>query len=160
MGGKINPNCGEETYMGEIRHSVDAKGRVTIPSGFREALGEDFILTKGLDRCLWLQSRAEWQATEDYIRSLDHNIPEARMYARFVLGGTCHVEPDKQGRILIPPNLREYAGLTKDVVFNAGVDYVEIWDSENFDGGAGSDFDIADVTARLNEIAPMKRGES
>ena len=157
MSGNANPDCGKELYTGEICHSVDAKGRVTIPNSFRSALGEDFILTKGLDHCLWLQSREEWQKVEDYIRSLDHNVREARMYARFMLGGACRAELDKQGRMLIPQSLRDYAGLNKEVIFNAGMDYVEIWDKDRF-YGEGNDFDIDDVTERLNEIAPRKQG--
>jgi len=100
-------------FYGEYQHSVDAKGRVIIPSKFREGLGEKFILTKGLDNCLFAYSLEEWSNLEAKLRSLPFTDKDVRAFVRFFFAGAAEVEVDKQGRILIPQNLREYAGLEK-----------------------------------------------
>lgn len=116
--------------MGEYQHNMDAKGRVTIPSKYREELGETFYVSKGLDGCLTLYSEARWQERVERINA----CPEAQVknIRRFVFATTEQVTPDKQGRILISPVLRAHAGLTKDVtVIGAGLT-AEIWDTERW----------------------------
>jgi len=93
-------------FYGEYQHSVDAKGRVIIPSKFREGLGEKFILTKGLDNCLFAYSLEEWSNLEAKLRSLPFTDKDVRAFVRFFFAGAAEVEVDKQGRILIPQNLR------------------------------------------------------
>ncbi len=103
-------------FMGEYNHTIDAKGRLIIPSKFREILGDVFVVTKGLDGCLFVYDNEEWKRFEEKLRSLPITNKEARQFVRFFLAGATEAEVDKQGRILIPNVLREFAELTKDVV--------------------------------------------
>ena len=102
-------------FMGEYNHTIDAKGRLIIPSKFRELLGEEFVLTKGLDGCLSIYPMDEWEAFEMKLRALPLTNKNARTFSRFFVAGATTCELDKQGRILVPQTLREFAGLEKDV---------------------------------------------
>ena len=115
---------------GEYPHSIDAKGRLFMPVKRREDLGERFIVTKGLDTCLFVYSSNDWQVLEDKIRSLP--LSKSRDLQRFFFSSAAECEPDGQGRILIPQNLREYAGLKKDVTVIGVSGRSEIWDSEKW----------------------------
>lgn len=115
---------------GEYHHALDAKGRVNFPVKIREALGERFFLTRGLDGCLFVYSAEGWTALEDKLRALP--ISKSRDIQRFFLASVSEVEPDKQGRILIPQNLRDYAGLDKDIIIIGVSDRAEIWNSESW----------------------------
>ncbi|NLP14019.1 MAG: division/cell wall cluster transcriptional repressor MraZ [Clostridium sp.] len=124
-------------FYGEYQHSVDTKGRVIIPSKFRDGLGEKFILTKGLDNCLFAYSSEEWTNLETKLRSLPFTDKDVRAFVRFFFAGATECELDKQGRILIPQNLREYASLEKDVYIIGVSTRVEVWDKgkwENYSG--------------------------
>ncbi|HEX3026504.1 MAG TPA: division/cell wall cluster transcriptional repressor MraZ [Clostridia bacterium] len=112
--------------IGEYQHNIDAKGRVFIPAKLRDDLGETFIVTKGLDNCLFVYSMQEWRNLESKIRELP--MSKARNLQRFFFSGAAEVEVDKQGRILLPLNLREYAGLGKDVMIVGSSIRAEIWD--------------------------------
>ena len=114
--------------MGEYQHNMDAKGRVTIPARFREDLGDRFYVTKGLDHCLFVLSADRWQNLVERMSSLP--ISQARDIQRFFFSGATEVEPDKQGRILIPQSLRDYAGLQKDLVIIGASNRAEIWDQD------------------------------
>lgn len=116
--------------IGEYQHSLDAKGRVNFPSRLREDLGTRFYITKGLDNCLFVYSAEEWKVLESKIRELP--MSKARTLQRFLFAGAVEVEPDKQGRVLIPANLREHAGLSKDVMIIGVSNRAEIWDSERY----------------------------
>lgn len=105
-------------FMGEYNHTIDAKGRLIIPSKFRELLGEEFVLTKGLDGCLSIYPMDEWNAFEEKLRALPLTNKNARTFTRFFVAGATNCELDKQGRILVPQTLREFAGLEKDVVLD------------------------------------------
>ena len=96
-------------FMGEYNHSVDAKGRLIVPSKFREQLGNEFVVTKGLDGCLFVYSHEEWQRIEESLREKPLTSKDARKFMRFFFAGAANCEVDKQGRILLPANLREYA---------------------------------------------------
>ena len=113
--------------IGEYQHNIDAKGRVIVPVKFREDLGERFYVTKGLDGCLFVLSAAEWKRLQDKIQAMP--ISKSRGLQRFFFSGAAEVETDKQGRILLPQQLREHAGLTKDVTFIGTSSRAEIWDS-------------------------------
>ena len=140
-----------EGMCGEVCHSIDEKGRITIPNQYRDMLGEGFVVTRGLDHCLWMMTREEWEAVEAEIKGLDHNIREVRIYARFILGGACDGELDKQGRMMIPQSLREYAELEKEALFSRGPDYVEIWSRSRY-GGWMNDDEISMSAARISEL--------
>src|SRR5699024_6841163 len=112
---------------GEYQHNIDPKGRVIVPSKFREDLGERFYVTKGLDGCLFVLSPTEWDKLQEKIMAMP--ISKARSLQRFFFSGAAEMEPDKQGRILLPQHLREYAGLTKDVAFVGASRRAELWDA-------------------------------
>lgn len=120
-------------FMSEYNHTVDAKGRLIIPSKFREILGEEFVISKGMDGCLFVYANEDWKAFEQKLTSLPLINKEARQFARFFLAGAAQVEVDKQGRILLPANLREFAGLDKDVVLVGVGSRIEIWSKEKWD---------------------------
>lgn len=117
--------------IGEYQHNLDPKGRVFIPAHFREELGEHFIVTKGLDNCLFVYSTKEWSLLEEKIRALP--LSKARNLQRFFFAGAADLAADKQGRVLIPQNLREYASLVKDVMIIGASNRVEIWDKRRWD---------------------------
>ena len=116
--------------IGEYQHTIDAKGRVAVPTKFREDLGLCFYVTKGLDGCLFVLSQSEWTSLENKIGSMP--ISKARGLQRFFFSGAAQVQPDKQGRILLPQPLREYAFLSKDVTFIGTGNRAEIWSTENW----------------------------
>lgn len=122
--------------IGEHQHNLDAKGRVFVPARFREELGEHFIITKGLDSCLFVYSLEEWKSLEEKIRLLP--LSKARNLQRFFFAGACDVEADKQGRALIPANLRQYASLTKDVMIIGASSRAEIWDMQKWNDMCGT----------------------
>lgn len=111
---------------------VDSKGRIILPSKFREELGERFILTKGLDNCLFGYSLKEWGVLEEKLKKLPLTSKEARTFLRFFFAGACECEVDKQGRVLIPQNLREYAGIQKEVFIIGVMTRIEIWSENNW----------------------------
>jgi len=120
-------------FMGEYSHTIDVKGRLIIPARFREGLGDRFVVTKGLDNCLFVYPQDEWGALEQKLKSLPFTRADARAFVRFFFSGASECEVDKQGRILIPANLREYAQLSKDVVVLGVSSRVEIWSKEQWD---------------------------
>lgn len=118
--------------LGEYNHTLDDKGRVSIPAKFRDDLGSTFIVTKGLDNCLFVYSKKEWETFEEKLKTLPLTNPNARNFIRFFFAGATECELDKQGRINIPQNLREYALLKKDVYIVGVSTRVEIWDKEKW----------------------------
>lgn len=120
-------------FMGEYNHSIDSKGRLIIPSKLREDLGESFVITKGLDGCLFIYTEKEWENIENKFREMPLTTKDARKFSRFFFAGAAKMETDKQGRILIPNSLREFALLKKDVVLVGVLDRVEIWDKDNWE---------------------------
>lgn len=113
--------------IGEYYHTLDKKGRVIVPSRFREKLGENFLVTRGLDSCLFLYPRPEWENLENKMKSLPFTKAETRAFLRMFFSGASEVEVDKQGRILVPSLLREHAHLNKEVVFIGVSNRAEIW---------------------------------
>lgn len=111
--------------------SIDAKGRVNFPAKLREELGERFIITRGLDNCLFVYSVDEW----DQLAAKLHELPISKSAPlnRFFFAGAAEAEPDKQGRVLLPAHLREYAGLDRDVTIAGVSNRAEIWDSERWE---------------------------
>ena len=134
-------------FMSQYNHTIDAKGRVIIPAKFREKLGDSFIITKGLDGCLYGYADAEWKAFEEKLSTLPITNKDARQFTRFFLAGAAECELDKQGRILIPSVLREFAGLDRDVVLVGSASKIEIWSKERFDSSN------AEYEDNMDEIA-------
>ncbi|MEG0770517.1 MAG: division/cell wall cluster transcriptional repressor MraZ [Clostridia bacterium] len=135
--------------IGQYQHSIDIKGRLIVPAKFREDLGDTFIVTKGLDNCLFIFHFDEWKALEAKIRELPFS--KARDLQRFFFSGAIEVELDKQGRILLPQVLRDYASLTKDITVIGAQNRAEIWNSDmwNSQNEALSNDRIAEVMEQL-----------
>ena len=121
-------------FMGEYNHTIDAKGRLIIPAKFREQLGDEFVVTKGMDGCLFVFDNSEWQVFAEKLRSLPMIDKEVRQFTRFFLAGAASVEVDKQGRILLPSVLRDFAGITKDTVLIGVGSRIEIWSKDRWEG--------------------------
>ena len=138
-------------FMGEYNHSVDAKGRMIVPSKFREQLGNEFVVTKGLDGCLFAYSHEEWQRIEDSLREKPLTSKDARKFMRFFFAGAANCELDKQGRILLPANLREYAGIDKEVVSVGVFSRVEIWSKDKWEN-MNSDADMDEITSAMEGL--------
>jgi MraZ protein len=134
-------------FYGEYQHTVDPKGRAIIPSKFREGLGEKFIITKGLDNCLFAYSSDEWSNLEAKLKTLPFTDKDVRAFVRFFFAGAAECEVDKQGRILIPQNLRDYAALEKDIYVIGVSTRVEIWDKSKWESYSGDDNIGADKIA-------------
>ncbi|MBF0715035.1 division/cell wall cluster transcriptional repressor MraZ [Gemelliphila palaticanis] len=117
-------------FIGQYNNKMDSKGRVSMPVKFRDELGNKFIITRGLDSCLFGYSLQEWQKIESKIKSLPITKKNARAFQRFFFSGATEVEIDKQGRINIPKSLIEHAKLDKECVVNGVSNRIEIWDKE------------------------------
>ena len=115
--------------LGEYEHSIDPKGRLAMPAKLREGLGAKFVITKGLDGCLFVYDMEQWQKLEQKLASLPMTRKNARDFTRFLFGGACEGECDKQGRVLLPANLRQHAHLDKDAVIVGVGNHAEIWDA-------------------------------
>ena len=140
-------------FMGEYGHTIDAKGRIIVPVKFRESLGDNFIITKGLDNCLFVYTNEEWQRFEEKLNTLPLTNKNARTYTRFFLAGAADVELDKQGRILIPSVLREFASLQKDVVFVGVGSRIEIWSKESWnDSISNYDDNMEEVAENMDSL--------
>ena len=140
-----------QLFMGEYNHTMDAKGRLIVPAKFREAGGDKFIVTKGLDSCLFVFTEEKWESVVASIGHMSLTNKDARSFSRFLIGGAGECEVDKQGRILIPNNLRSYARLEKDVVLVGVGSRVEIWNREAWE--SASEYDgIEELAEGLEEL--------
>ena len=119
-------------FTGEFQHTLDAKGRVIMPSRLREGLGESFVITRGLDHCLFVYPSAEWELLEKKLSKQPFYKKDARAFNRFFFSGATKVEADKQGRVLIPQYLREYARIEKEAMIIGVADRVEIWNEASW----------------------------
>ena len=120
-------------FMGEYQHGLDTKGRLIIPAKFREELGEGAVITRGLDNCLFLFPKEEWAILEGKLKTLPLTKGDARQFVRFLFSGATECEMDKQGRIILPPNLREFALIQKDAVVIGVSSRIEIWSKERWE---------------------------
>ncbi|NLU10570.1 MAG: division/cell wall cluster transcriptional repressor MraZ [Tepidanaerobacter acetatoxydans] len=138
-------------FMGQFQHSLDQKGRLIIPSKFREMLGQSFVLTKGLDSCLFVYPNSEWTVLEQKLKALPFTQKDARAFIRFFFAGAVEAEMDKQGRILIPMQLREHAHIDKDVVVLGVSNRVEIWSQEQWESyNAKAALSYEDIAEKLD----------
>ena len=125
-------------FIGEFRHTLDDKGRLAIPAKFRVALKSDAVVTRGLDQTLCVYPKETWEKLANKIAALPMGQADTRAFARLVLAGASEVEIDSSGRISIPEYLRQYAGISKDVVIAGLYDRLEIWDAAMWDAYARS----------------------
>ena len=123
-------------FLGEFEATLDAKGRFLLPAGFKKQLpdteGNRFVINRGFEKCLALYSIKDWEPLFAKINGLNEFDPKQREFRRAFLNGATYVEPDSAGRILVPPNLKGYAELQKDIVITAAGDKMEIWDSNKY----------------------------
>ncbi len=138
-------------FMGEYNHSIDAKGRLIVPSKLRELLGDDFVITKGLDGCLFAYDNCGFHVFEEKLKSLPLTNKDARQFVRFFLAGAASVEIDKQGRILVPSILREFAEITKDAVLVGVGSRIEIWSKERWLSATTFD-DMETIAEHMEEL--------
>ena len=139
-------------FYGEYEHTLDRKGRLIVPSKFREVAQahyvEKFFVTRGLDKCLFFFTEEEWKIQEAKFKSLSFTKPEARKFNRLYFSGACELTVDKQGRVLIPKYLKEFAGIKHDIVIIGVSNRIEIWAKEKwrefYEGSKDSFEDIAD----------------
>jgi len=120
-------------FIGEYAHSVDDKGRLAVPAKFRSRLSEGAVVTRGIDDCLFLYPRDEWQKLADKLVNLPIGQANSRSFSRLMLAGAMDVKLDSQGRALLPDYLRKFAGLKKQVVITGLYNRLEIWDAETWD---------------------------
>lgn len=119
-------------FIGEYNHTLDDKGRITIPSKFRDGLGDEFVITKGLDSCLFVYPKDEWKIFEDKLKTLPLTSKDARAFVRFFFAGASQCNLDKQNRVLLPQNLRIHSELQKEAVIIGVSTRIEIWSKEKW----------------------------
>ncbi len=123
-------------FLGEFEATVDAKGRFLLPAGFKKQLaegdGEKFVINRGFEKCLSLYPLSSWKPIAEKVNALNDFDPKVRQFKRYFLNGATMVEPDSAGRLLLPPTLKEYAALQKDIVLVPAGNKMEIWDSAKY----------------------------
>lgn len=144
-------------FYGEYQHSIDRKGRLILPAKFREVAKNNFIekffVTRGLDKCLFMFSEEEWRAQENKFKAISFTKQQARIFNRLYFSGAAEVVADKQGRILLPQYIKDFAGIKRDVLIVGVSNRIEIWAKdrwEEFYGSAHSSFE--DIAEKLMDI--------
>ena len=137
-------------FKGEYSHSIDPKGRLIIPAKFRELLGDQFVVTRGFDGCLFVFAEEGWERFEEKLQALPMDKPEARQLSRFFLAGAIDADVDKQGRILLPANLLQHAKIEKEAVIAGVGNRVEIWSKSEWESASTFD-DINGIAAKMSE---------
>ena len=140
-------------FIGEYQHSLDQKGRLAVPVKFRAALKKGAVVTKGLDNCLFLYPKSEWQKLAKKLVNLPINRANTRAFSRLMLAGAMEVEFDKQGRIMLPDYLRKYAGLSKKSIIAGLYNRLEIWNEAAWEKYKNStEKDSGDIAEALGEL--------
>jgi MraZ protein len=137
--------------MSKYNHTIDPKGRLSIPSKYREILGDEFVVSKGMDGCLFVYANETWKEFEAKLAALPLVNRQARQLARFFLSGAQYVTVDKQGRILVPQDLRDFAGLEKDVVLSGMGSRIEVWSLEKWNE-VNSQVDIDEISEGMGDM--------
>ena len=143
-------------FIGEYEHTLDEKKRVSLPKQFRADLGKMMVVTRGLDNCLFVYPKKNWQKIAAKLEKLSFAQADTRGFNRFILSGAAEVECDAAGRILIPDHQKEFAGLSKSIVFAGVSDRVEVWDSEKWKQYKARIMQQADaMSEKLGEIGAL-----
>ena len=138
--------------IGEHWHTIDVKNRIMIPSKLRNELGTSFMITRGLDHCIYAYPMREWEKFEEKLASLPDTRSDARVFKRFFLSGATQVDMDKQGRVLIPANLVGYGKLISDVVTIGMQDKLEIWSKETWNQYQDQEINMDEVAERMADL--------
>ena len=136
-------------FAGRFNHTLDAKGRIIIPSKLREALGDSFVVSAGLDGCLYLYSEEGWEAFSEELFEKVPQTQEGRKLIRYFTANSAPCESDKQGRSLLPAELRSLAGITRDVVLVGALNKIEVWDKDRYEAAS----DISSVEEMAEKMA-------
>lgn len=140
-------------FIGEYQHSIDAKGRMAVPAKFRGKLKSGAVVTRGLDNCLFLYPKDEWEKLAEKLSQLPISQANTRAFARLMLAGAMDVKIDSLGRILIPEYLRQYAGMTKKAVVAGLFNRLEIWDEKQWDVyKKGTEKNSGEIAEKLGEL--------
>lgn len=139
-------------FKGEYYHAIDTKNRMIVPSKFRDDLNGKFVLTKGLDGCLYGYPMEEWEILSDKLKTLPLTNRNARAFVRFFFSGAHEIEIDKQGRALIPQNLIEYAHIEKEIVSIGVLTRIEIWSREDWNDYNDSNIDFDEIAEKMQEL--------
>ncbi|MBC7764859.1 MAG: division/cell wall cluster transcriptional repressor MraZ [Hyphomonadaceae bacterium] len=139
-------------FMGEYSHTIDAKGRMSVPSKMREALGEKYVVSKGLDGCLYIFSETEWEKFAEKLSTLPWTLKDSRTFKRYFFSGATECEADKQGRISLPNVLRDHAGLQKEVVVIGVDDRAEIWSRDNWEAYNNGTIQMDEISEKMAEL--------
>ncbi|MFL0246745.1 division/cell wall cluster transcriptional repressor MraZ [Candidatus Clostridium stratigraminis] len=139
-------------FIGEYQHAIDNKNRMIIPSKFRDEIGGTFVLTKGLDGCLYAYTMDEWKLLEEKLKKLPLTSKDARAFVRFFFSGANEIDVDKQGRALIPQNLSEYASINKDIVSIGVSTRIEIWSKEKWEEYNNQNIDYDAIAEKMSEL--------
>lgn len=144
---------GDTMFMGEFHHSIDEKGRIIIPSKFREQLGLNFVITKGLDGCLFIYPKTRWETLVSKLETLPFTKKDARTFMRFFLSGASECEFDKQGRINIASPLIKYAELDKECIVVGVGERLELWSLDKFERFfENNEEHLSDIAESLFEV--------
>lgn len=130
-------------FMGSYSHNIDSKGRVIIPAKMREQLGEQFVITRGFDECVAIYSMEEWEQVMQRLSELPSTQKSARRLKRMFLSYAVEVEPDKQGKVIIPSALRDMAHLDKEVLVVGQENHIEIWNEDSWNNYIGDDDEMS-----------------
>ena len=141
-----------EMFIGEYQHALDPKNRIIVPSKFREGLDNTFVMTKGLDGCLYGYPMSEWVKLEEKLKALPLTNKDARAFSRFFFSGAAEIEIDKQGRALIPQNLIEYALITKEIVTIGVSNRIEIWSKAKYDEYNEQNLDYDEIAEKMSQL--------
>lgn len=140
-------------FIGEYRHTLDNKNRVIMPAKFREQIGGAFVMTKGLDNCLFIYPMNEWKNIEEKLKGLPMTSKDARAFVRFFFAGATECEIDKQGRTLVPNNLKEFARIDKDVVIIGVSTRIELWSLEEWNKfNTDANISYEDVAEKMSQL--------
>jgi MraZ protein len=140
-------------FLGEFEHTIDQKGRLAIPVKFRAALVDGAVVTRGLDNCLTLYPKKEWDQLAERIAHLPMTEPNARSFARFMLAGAMDVEIDKQGRVILPAYLRKHAAISTQVVVAGLANRIEVWDKNKWiEYSEVSQSNSSDIASHLSSL--------
>ena len=139
--------------IGEYQHNIDAQGRIIVPSKLRESLGNEFVITKGIDNCLFIDPIERWNCLIEKLKSLPGTDSDVRRFARFFTSGAVLCSADSQGRVLIPSNLKQYAKIEKQIVSIGVVDRAEIWAKEEWDSyNSGENFVDSSLSDKMADL--------
>lgn len=137
-------------FYGQARHTLDQKGRIILPSKYRDKLGESFLVMRGFEKCLFVYTEEGYKELEEKLRALP--ISTGGRLQRYIFGSTESVTSDKQGRFVVPPQLREFAGLEKDVIVAGVSSRIEIWDADTYSKYEEETINDTDKLSELLEL--------